>query len=96
MLTCFYTLRFIRSRDNKTKILYTLNYYRAIQKRLALDLREFGSRERIDSHFKEPMQFPKEGVKNVVTSGLASYEAEKAKGNSYLQDLEHVATNRHR
>ena len=87
-LTCFFTLRFIRSRDNKTKILYSLNYYRSIQKRLALDLREFGTRQRVDSHFKEPMQFPKEGIKNEVTMGMTNFDADKAKSNSYLQDLE--------
>jgi len=45
----------MRSRENKTRILYALNYYRAIQKRISIDLREFGTRERIDSHFKEPI-----------------------------------------
>ena len=30
LLTCYYTLRFMRSRDSKTKILYVLNYYRSI------------------------------------------------------------------
>lgn len=30
LLTSFYTLRFTKSKDAKTKILYTLNYFRAI------------------------------------------------------------------
>lgn len=30
LLTSYYTLRFIKSRDAKTRILYTLNYFRAI------------------------------------------------------------------
>lgn len=50
LLVSFFTLRYMRSRDNKTKILYALNFCRAIQKRLSLDLREFGTRERVDSH----------------------------------------------
>jgi len=54
LLTALYTLRFISSRDNKTKILYTLNYFRSVQKRLAIDLREFGTRERMDAHMTDP------------------------------------------
>ena len=50
MIVAHYTLRYMISRDNKTKILYALNYFRSIQKRISLDLREFGTRERIDSH----------------------------------------------
>lgn len=40
--------------------MYTLNYFRSIQKRLALDLREFASRDRIDSHFVNPFIQSKE------------------------------------
>ena len=54
LLTTYYSLRYLRSRDAKTKILYTLNYFRVIQKRLALDLREFASRDRIDAHHVNP------------------------------------------
>ena len=50
LLISLYTLRYMTSKDNKTKILYTLNFFRSIQKRISLDLREFGTRERIDSH----------------------------------------------
>ena len=54
LLSAYYTLRFIKSRDAKTKILYTLNYFRAIQKRIAIDLREFGTRDRIDGSSTNP------------------------------------------
>ena len=50
LLVSYFTLRYMKSRDNKTKILYALNFCRAVQKRLSLDLREFGTRERVDSH----------------------------------------------
>ena len=36
----------LAARESKTKMLYTLNAFRSIQKRMALDLREFGSRDR--------------------------------------------------
>ena len=47
-----------------------------------MDLREFGTRERIDSHLKEPFTYPKEAVKNVVTSGLAGFEQAGDKNKS--------------
>jgi hypothetical protein len=42
------------SRDEKTRILYTLNYFRSVQKRLAIDLREFATRDRIDGVIANP------------------------------------------
>jgi hypothetical protein len=50
LVVTFNTLRYMESRDAKTRLLYYLNYFRAVQKRFALDLREFGTRDRIDSH----------------------------------------------
>jgi hypothetical protein len=44
-----HTLRHMQIRDTKTKLLYTLNFFRAIQKRLALDLREFAGRDIVSS-----------------------------------------------
>lgn len=35
------------ARDKKNQLLYTLNAFRSIQKRLTLELREFGSRDRV-------------------------------------------------
>ena len=43
------------SRDAKTKLLYSLNYFRSIQKRLMLDLREFGTRERVLGDVTDPL-----------------------------------------
>ena len=37
----------MKSRDYKTKLLYCMNFFRSTQKRMMLDLREFGTRERI-------------------------------------------------
>ena len=53
-MSAYYTLRFIKSRDAKTRILYTLNYFRSVQKRIAIDLREFGTRDRIDGSSGNP------------------------------------------
>ena len=66
LLVSYYTLRYMRSKDSKTKILYTLNFFRSIQKRIALDLREFGTRERIDSHLSQPYVHSSDANKNIV------------------------------
>ena len=71
LLVSYYTLRYMRSKDSKTRILYTLNFYRSIQKRIALDLREFGTRERIDTHLAQPYVHSSDANKNIVNK--ASY-----------------------
>lgn len=58
----------MKSRDCKTKILYALNFCRAVQKRLCLDLREFGTRERIDSHLSQPYVHSTDADRKVVTN----------------------------
>ena len=68
LLVSFLTLRYMRSRDCKTRILYALNFCRAVQKRLSLDLREFGTRERIDSHLNQPYVHSTDADKKVVTN----------------------------
>ncbi len=47
LINAYYCLRHMQTRDYKIKLLYCLNYFRAIQKRMMLDLKEFGTRERI-------------------------------------------------
>lgn len=47
LLFSFYVLQYLSARDSKIKLLYTLNVFRAIQKRLTLDLREVGTRDRV-------------------------------------------------
>lgn len=47
MLFAQYLLLCLSSRDKKNQLLYTLNAFRAIQKRITLELREFGSRDRV-------------------------------------------------
>jgi hypothetical protein len=44
----FYTLRYLKSRDYKSKLLNALNYYREIQRRLTCDMIEMGSRDRLN------------------------------------------------
>ena len=58
LLFTAYLLRCLRARENKTKLLYTLNTFRAIQRRLALELREMGTRDRVlgDVNFVRPME----------------------------------------
>ena len=68
LLVSFFTLRYMKTRDNKTKILYALNFCRAVQKRLCLDLREFGTRERIDSHLNQPYVHSTDADKKVVNN----------------------------
>lgn len=43
-----YMLRYLKARDFKNKILHALNYFREIQKRLACDMVEMGSRDRLN------------------------------------------------
>ena len=40
-----FTLRHMKMKDTKTKLLYVLNFFRSIQKRMCLDLREFSGKE---------------------------------------------------
>lgn len=58
LLFAHYLLSAVTARDSKTKLLYTLNAFRSIQKRLALDLREFGTRDRVmgDINNIKPME----------------------------------------
>ena len=60
------TLRYMQSRDNKIKVLYSLNYFRSIQKRLMLDLREFGTRERVLGDVADPLIPPEEAEAQIV------------------------------
>ena len=56
----------MESRDAKIKIQYSLNYFRAIQKRLMLDLREFGTRERILGDVSDPLIAPEEAEPKIT------------------------------
>lgn len=46
MVKAYYALRFLKSRDLKIRLLHTLNYFRSVQKRLSIDLKELLSRTR--------------------------------------------------
>ena len=58
MLFAHYLLATISARESKNKLLYTLNCFRSIQKRITLDLREFGTRDRVmgDINTVKPME----------------------------------------
>ena len=46
IIKAYYTLRLLKSRDYKIRLLHVLNYFRSIQKRLAFDVSEFYTREK--------------------------------------------------
>ena len=58
LLFANYLLRCLDAREQKTKLLYTLNSFRAIQRRITLELREMGTRDRVlgDAHLVKPME----------------------------------------
>jgi hypothetical protein len=43
----YYTLRHLKMREKKIKLLHVLNYFRAIQRRITLDMKEMGTRDRV-------------------------------------------------
>lgn len=51
-----YLMQHLKARDHKIRLLSYLNFFRAVQRRFALDMREFGSRERVmpDAEFVPP------------------------------------------
>jgi len=54
----------LKAREHKTKLLYTLNAFRSVQKRIALELRELGTRDRVnfDVNIIEPKEKQGEGI----------------------------------
>jgi len=42
-----YLLKYLRAREARIKLLYTLNMFRGVQKRLTLEVREMGTRDRV-------------------------------------------------
>ena len=63
----------MRIRDTKTKLIYALNFFRAVQKRIALDLREFAGREIISQNVevKPPQEATYIGSNtNVINNNL--------------------------
>ena len=47
LLFSHYQVSCLKARNHKTKILYMLNAFRSIQKRIALELRELATRDRV-------------------------------------------------
>ena len=43
---CFYTLRHTKTRDIKIKLLHVVNYFRAVQRILAFEVKEYFTREK--------------------------------------------------
>jgi hypothetical protein len=82
----------MNSRDAKTRVLYSLNYFRAIQKRLAIDLREFGTCERVLGDVVDPLIPAQEAdaqiidTLNIVLSN--TNKAKRAAEEGKLEDIE--------
>jgi hypothetical protein len=91
LIHAYYMLRHLKIRDYKTKILYTLNYYRSIQKRLTLDLHEISTRDRVgsDQELKPPndaTRLSKKNISNDTSAGAvgASKKQQLAKARAAL------------
>lgn len=58
LLFANYLLQCLDAREQKTKLLYTLNTFRAIQRRITIELREMGTRDKVlgDAHLVKPME----------------------------------------
>jgi hypothetical protein len=58
LLFANYLLEVLDAREQKTKLLYTLNTFRSIQRRLTLELREMGTRDKVlgDAFLVKPME----------------------------------------
>lgn len=54
----YYLLQVLSAREHKTSLLYTLNQFRAIQRRLTIEMRELGTRDRVlgDARLEMPME----------------------------------------
>ena len=46
LIKSYYTIRLLKSREAKIKLLHTLNCFRSVQKRMTLDIKEIFSRNR--------------------------------------------------
>ena len=83
LLFAHYLLAVSTARESKAKLLYTLNAFRSIQKRLALDLREFGTRDRVmgDINYVDPQE--KQAVTRLETDGDDSSDMDVNMEGSY-------------
>ena len=51
-------LKYLKAKDHRLKLLYILNAFRGIQKRITLEMREMGTRDRVmgDSVYMGPVE----------------------------------------
>jgi len=52
LVQCYLTLKHMKMRDSKTRLLKILNFYRSVQKRIVLELKEFSRREVVNNQVK--------------------------------------------
>lgn len=70
----------LKARDHKTKLLYTLNAFRSIQKRIALELRELSTRDRVN--FDVNIVTPKEDKGGLFEQEASNDETVKNHGKT--------------
>jgi hypothetical protein len=68
--------------------MYTLNYFRSIQKRLALDLREFATRDRIEGHLSNPFIQSKEANQTIINQSNLAAKSFDVKDSSEVLNIE--------
>ena len=58
MLYSLYMLKYLKAKEHRLKLLYVLNAFRGIQKRITLEMREMGTRDRVmgDSVYIGPVE----------------------------------------
>jgi len=58
LLFALYIMRYSKARDSKIKLLHTLNAFRAVQKRLAVEMMQMGTRDRAmtDCYVQSPLE----------------------------------------
>ena len=86
LLFSHYLLVATQARDSKTKLLYTLNCFRSIQKRITLDLREFGTRDRVMGDINHQRPIEKQYITKIEDGD--NEDLSSSRGGGLGQDLD--------
>jgi hypothetical protein len=98
LIKSFYTLRLLKSREIKVKMIQALNYFRGVQRRLAHDVREFFSRDRAlgGQKFEESLigpQFGKDELGNLKAKKCGTSGPGNVMASRITRDLEKESNN---
>ena len=93
LIKAYYTLRLLKTRAIKAKMIQALNYFRGVQKRLAHDVREFYTRDRAlgGQQVEEALigpQFGKDSTGNLKAKSAGSAGPGGINANRIKRDLE--------